>query len=215
MAKEGKSSVRAMVKKVFPLLDKLFFDWIANNFFIGMALFEDDAIVEDVMTHQSNDCAGNERETDGVDYKNPAKMQQLKMETELTSFETLGELFAVGETNPIAERVAGKQLQEGRRVLQGHWFAICWQQFVAPACQIAAEIIAENEAETANQVVKSLSEHAADRCAEYSFLTISEAIARGTAYAVAPIRWGEKDQVLLETFRAEVSAAIADKKVAC
>lgn len=212
MAKEGKSSIRAMVKKVFPLLDKLFFDWIANNFFIGMPLFGDDVIVEDVMTYQPNDSTGNGGGTDGADRRNPAQMQQAKMETELDPSESLGELFAVGETNPIAERVAGKWLREGRRVLQGHWFAMCWQQFVAPACHIAAGIIAENEAEAANQVVKSLSKHAADRCAEYSFLTISEAIARGTAYAIAPIRWGEKDQVLLETFRAEVSAAIAEKK---
>ena len=189
--------------KVFPLLDGLFFDWIANNFFIGMTLFDDAAILDDVMGKNREPIASNESCTTVL----PQDLDVLG--SKLRPEDTVGEIFGVGMGNPLLGRETEVETPTNGRFLQGMWFTLNWKRFAAPACKMAANFMAGGREKTEAQVLEPLTTYKNCMCSKYKSMTMLEAIRQGTAYVEGPPRWGMQTKLVLDKFSEKLTKEFA------
>lgn len=200
---EKDKNMQIGANKVFPLLDGLFFDWIANNFFIGMTLFEDAAILDDVMGKNREPSASNESCT-------PVSPQDLDvLGGKLRPEDTVGEIFGVGMENPLRGRETEVETPTNGRFLQGMWFTLNWKRFAAPACKMAANFVAGDRENVAAQVLEPLTTYKDCMCSKYKGMTMSEAIGQGTSYVEGAPRWGMQTELVLDKFSEELTKAFA------
>ena len=194
------------MKNIYLLLDKLFFDWIANNFFVGMTLFKDGVFMEDVIPKNPR-IAPQE-----IGNKTTLFSEVNSLGRPLSGSDTIGQVFAIGEKNPLIKTKVPVNDGDERDhcILQGKWFEWQWNQFGTRACLIATESLVEGDSNQGGQPSEDLSKYKDGICAKYKETPIDEALDIGDVVAEGRPRWGERDALVLDKFKEAVSVAMKD-----